>query len=249
MLTLNTELRKKIGRGVKILKKQNCLPGIVYGKEIGSVPLKVNYEEFIQVWGEAGEGTIINLKVGKPSEKQKKVNEYPVLIREVQKDPLSEELLHVDFYQLPMDREVEVTVPFVFEGEAPAEKDQGGVLIKNLHEVRIKGLPKNLIPSIRINLSSLVNIDDSIKIKDLLLPENISILANLEEIVVLAREVQEEEMEVTPEESRPEEVEVIGEKEEERIEEEQGETQEREKREDRGHEETRQEGKKKENKQ
>jgi len=215
MPTLNTETRKEIGEKINILRKNNYLPAIVYGKEIGSLPIKVKYKDFEETWEESGEGTIISLRIKKGNKRNEPVKQYPVLIREVQKNPLTGEFLHIDFYQLPMDKEVEVTIPLVFKGELPAEKEIGGVLIKNIHEVKIKGLPKNLISSIQVNISSLAKIEDSIKIKDLPLPEGIRIIADSEEIVALVGKAEEEKIEAVPEEVEPKEVEVISQKKEE----------------------------------
>jgi len=219
MLILNAKIRSKEKEKVNILRKNDYLPGILYGKETGSLPIKVNYKDFEKVWQEAGEGTVINLKLGE----KEKTSEYPVLIRDIQKDPLSENFIHVDFYQLPMDKEVEVSVPLFFEGEAPAQRDFGAVLVKNLHEIKIKALPKNLIPHIKVNVSSLNKLDDSIKIKDLPLPQGVKILADVEEIVALATKAEEEKIEAVAQEIKPEEIETVGKEEKE---EETGETKE-----------------------
>jgi len=213
MLILSAETREKRGKRSNILRKNNYLPAIVYGEEIKSLPIKVDYKNFEKVWKAAGEGTIINLKIEKVEDKTKKTKEILVLIREIQKDPISEKILHVDFFQLPMDKEVEVTIPLVFEGEAPAEKELGGVLIKNLHEVKIKGLPKNLISSVKVDVSSLAGFGDWIKVKDLSLPKGLEILANAEEIVALVGKIEEEKIEAVPEKVEPGEVEVVGEEE------------------------------------
>jgi large subunit ribosomal protein L25 len=209
MLSLIVESRQK--GSPKFLRKNNYLPGVVYGKEIKGLPIKVGYQDFEKIYKKAGESTIITLKV-KTEEKQK---EFPVLIREVQKDPLSENPLHVDFYQLPMNEEIEVTIPLNFKGEALAEKELGGILIKNIHEIDVKALPQNLIHSIDIDISSLKTFEDTIKIKDLPVPPGIKVLADPEEIVALVGRVEEEKIEAAPSEEKPEEVEVIKEKKEE----------------------------------
>lgn len=205
MLSLVARRRKEIGKKLKTLRNEGFLPGIVYGKEIGNLPIIVKYQDFKDVLKKISEGTIINLKIEKKN--------YPVLIREIQKDSLSEKFLHVDFYQLPMDKEVEVNIPLVFEGVAPAEKELGGVLIKNLHEVKIRALPKNLISSIKVDISSLSSLESEIKIKDLKLPPEIKILENSEEIVALVKK-EEEKIEVAPEQIRPEEIKTVKEEKE-----------------------------------
>lgn len=203
MLSLNSKIREKKRESPQSLRKSEFLPAVVYGKEVGNLLLKVKYSEFERVLREVGESKIFNLKIKK---NEKEIEEYPVLIREAQKDPISEKFIHIDFYQIPMMEEVEVTVPIVFEGEAPAEKTSGAVLIKNLHEIKIEALPKNLISSIKVDVSSLSSPGDEIKIKDLPCPPQVKILADPEEIVALVGEA-EEEIEIAPLEEKPAKVE------------------------------------------
>lgn len=207
MISLVVQKREETGKKLKKLREEKMIPGIIYGKEAKNLPVKVDYKKFKETYKIVGESSILNLKI------EGENKEYPVLIREVQKDPLTENIIHVDFYQLPMNKEVGVTVPFEFEGVAPAEKERGAILVKNLHEIEIKALPKNLIHSIKIDLSSLKNIDDEIRIKDLKLPEGVKIEADPEEIIVVAIAPKEEKIEEEVVQ-KPEEVEVIKEKEE-----------------------------------
>ena len=204
MLSLTVESRSEKS---SLLRKKNLLPGVVYGKDVGNLLIKLPYQEFEKIYKEGGESTIINLKY---QTEKGNAKEFPVLIREIQKDPLSGKFIHVDFYQLPMEKEVEVTVPLEFVGKAPAEQELGGVLIKNIREVEIRTLPKNLITSIKVDVSNLKTFEDEIKIKDLVVPEGVKILANSDEIVALVGEVEEEKVEEAPtEETTPKEPEVI----------------------------------------
>jgi len=218
MLSIVAQKRENIGKKLNTLRKNKIIPAVVYGKEVNSLPIEINYNDFKELFKKAGESTIIKLKI-KDKEKEK---EYPVLIREVQKHPISEEVLHIDFYQVPMNEEIEVTVPLEFEGVAPAEKEKGGIIVKNIHELEIKALPQNLIHSIKVDLSLLKEIDQEIKVKDLKVPEGVKILADKEEVVVVAIPPKEEKIEEV--EQKPEEVEVVKEKKKE--EEEEGEKEE-----------------------
>lgn len=205
MLTLEAKTREEKPNKVR---NEEYLPAVVYGKEAGDTSVKVNLKDFKKIYEKGGESTIINLKV-----KNDKNKEYPVIIRDTQKDPVSLEFIHADFYQLPMDKEIEVTVPLTFEGEAPVEKELGGIVVKNLHELDIKALPKDLISEIKVDVSSLKTFEDEIKIKDLVVSSGIEILADPDERVVVASEAVEEEITEEPAEERPEEIEVVGEKE------------------------------------
>lgn len=214
MISINAEKREEKGSKLKDLRKNKIVPAIIYGKEVGNIPIKLEEKKFKEIYKEAGESTIIKLKI----DKDDKEKEYPVLIREVQKHPLTDEILHVDFYQVPMDKEIEVMAPLEFKGISPAEKELGAIIVKNIHEVEIKALPQNLIHSIEVDISSLKNIDDEVKIKDLKIPEGVKIIADPEEIVAIAVPPKEEKIEEA-EATAPEEVEVIKEKKEESLEE------------------------------
>lgn len=219
MLSLNVDIRSKEKKELKKIRKEDFLPGIIYGKSSAkNLPVKISYPSFENIYKEAGKGTIVNLKI----KEEKENKEYSVLIREVQKHPISDKFIHVDFYQLPMEKEVEVTIPLEFEGTAPAEKELGGILIKNIHEIKIKTLPKNLISSVKVDVSSLKNFEDEIRIKDLKISSEIKIQDQMEGIVASVGKQKEEIVEEVAAEEKPEEIEVVKEKKKEEKEEKEG---------------------------
>jgi len=208
MLTLSAKIRKELGKKVKNLRKKGIIPAVLYGPKIkGALPLEIEEKQFEKIYKEAGESTLISLEI---SDKKQKI---PVLIHEVEGDPLTEKPIHVDFYQPLLEEEIEVKVPLIFEGEAPAVKDLGGTLVKNISEVEVKALPQNLPHEIKVNIQSLKTFEDNILIKDLIIPREVKILKNPEEIVanVAPPEKVEEEL-VKPIEEKVEEVEVVEEK-------------------------------------
>jgi len=219
MLTLSAKIRKISGKKVKALRKKGILPGILYGPKLKETqPLEVDEKDFEKVYNEAGESSIIKLKI---ENEKLKINEFLVLIKEVARDPLTERPIHVDFYQPSLEEEVEVTIPIIFEGEAPAVKDLGGTLVKNISGIEVKALPQKLPREIKVDVGNLKTFEDHILIKDLKLPEGVKILKDPEEIVasVSPLEKVEEEL-VKPIEEKVEEVEKVEEKEKEEAEEE-----------------------------
>ena len=189
MLTLPAKIRKTLGKKVKALRERGVLPGVLYGPRIKeTLPLEINFKEFEKVYKEAGESTLVSLEIeGKKT---------PVLIHEVKLDPLTGKPIHVDFYQPRLEEEVEVTIPIIFEGEAPAVKELGGTLVKNISEIEVKALPQNLPHEIRVNIQKLKTSEDDILIKDLPIPKEVKILKEPEEIVasVAPPEKVEEEL-------------------------------------------------------
>lgn len=209
MLNLKAKIRKDLGKKVKKLREQDILPAVLYGPKIKNLSLEVDLKEFENIYKEAGESSLLSLEVGD--------EKFPVLIHEVKKDPLTGKPTHIDFYQPILTEEIEATVPIVFEGEAPAVKELGGTLVREISEVEVKALPQNLPHEIKVNVENLKTLKDEVLIKDLKLPEGVTIQREQNEIVavVIAPETEkiEEELE-KPVEEKIEEVEGVEEKEE-----------------------------------
>jgi len=187
MISIKAEKRKELGKKVNKLREQGILPAILYGPEIDNLNIQLDLKEFAKNYKELGHNTLFSLKVGD--------KEFLVLVHEVKLNPLSGEVNHVDFYQPILTKEVEATVPIIFEGEAAAVKDLGGTLMKEMQEVTVKALPQNLPHEIRVNIDKLKTFDDEILIKDLRVDENVTIQKEPDQIVVFvapAENVEEE---------------------------------------------------------
>jgi len=121
----------------------------------------------------------------------------PVLIYDIQKNPISDEIFSIDFYRIRAGEKIETEVPIKFVGSAPAEKSDL-VIVKVLNEVEIKTLPKDIPHDIRVDLGVLQKEGDAIHVKDLKLPEGIETLTPPETVVVNVSEKKEETEEVPP---------------------------------------------------
>ncbi len=209
MLTLSAKIRKDFGKKTKSLKNKDKIPAVVYGPGIKNLSLEVGYEEFEMAFKQAGESSLVSLEI----EGEKK--ERPVLFHEVQKHPVTDRFLHIDFYQVSLKEEVEATVSLVFEGVSLALKELGGTLVKDIVEVEVKALPQNLPHEIKVNIEGLKTFEDHVLIKDLVVSKEVKILKEPEEVVVsvLPPEKVEEELE-EPIEEKVEEVEKAEEKKE-----------------------------------
>jgi large subunit ribosomal protein L25 len=196
-MLLKARKRKILGKKVKKLRKMNLIPAVVYGHDISSLPVEVEKKEFEKVFKSAGESTIIDLKID--DEKPIKV-----LIHDVSYHPLTDEIIHVDFYQIKEKEKVTVDVNLKFINESPAVKEKGGVLIHHLTKIKIECLPKDLVHEIEVDLSKLSEINSLIRIKDLKIPSNIKVLENPEDVVVSVSLPKAEEVKV---EEKPEELE------------------------------------------
>jgi len=183
----------------------------LYGQKAENIPLEVNKKEFKEIYNKVGESELIKLEIITNKDKESK-DERVVLIHDIQKDPITDEFIHIDFYQVRMDQPITVEVPLVFTGESPAVKNEGGVLVKNIKSVEVEALPLDLPKEIEVDISSLKTFDDNIYIKDIKLPSKVKINADPEEVVASVVPSKEEVPEVTEEkieeikpEAKPEE--------------------------------------------
>ena len=197
MIKLSAQARKDFGRKTKSTRQADKIPAVVYGPGVKNASIVIDYKDFQKTFKQAGESSLVELDID--GEKVKR----PVLINEIQKDPVSDKFIHVDFFQASLKEEVEATVALVFFGVAPAEKDLGGTLVKNITEVEVKALPQNLPHEIKVSIEGLKTFGDHILIKDLILPENVKVLKKPDEIIASVAEQQkvEEELEKPIEEN------------------------------------------------
>lgn len=185
MQTLSAEKRSITGKQVRALRKKGFLPAVVYGKTTPTQTVSIPLNTFRKVLALSGESTLVTLSVdGTP---------YNVLIHDVLVDPLTETPLHADFLAVQMDKELETKVMLEFIGESPAAKNEGGILVKVMHEVEISALPKDLPHVIEVDTSRLANINDRITLRDLSVPSGVTITADLDEIVALIEPPRSEE--------------------------------------------------------
>jgi large subunit ribosomal protein L25 len=183
-LVLDSTIRSK-SKGASA-DEADSIPCVLYGNKIENVILWVKRKEFRSVYEQAGESTIIKLKLDGKDERN-------VIIKEVQKDILNSNPIHIDFYQVRMDEEIEAEIELEFIGESPAVKELGGVLVKNMDEVPVKCLPGDLPPSIEVDVSRLKTFEDYIYIKDLTISDKVEVLVDLETVVAMVSPPRSEE--------------------------------------------------------
>jgi large subunit ribosomal protein L25 len=189
-ISLAAETRTVVGRKVAKLRLAGLVPANVFGKKIKSASIQVNTKEFLKVYDQAGETSLINLIIpGQP--------EKPVLVSAVQAHPVSGLLLHVDFHQVDLKEKVTATVPVELVGEAPASKDATMVLLQVISEIEVEALPTDIPNHFSADISQLAKIGDSLTVADLKIDlAKLTIKLSPEESVVL---IQAQQAEVEPE--------------------------------------------------
>src|SRR3972149_8599020 len=214
-IKINVEPRKIIGKKVKSLRKEGLLPANIFGKDLKSKAIQVQEKEFYKTFKLAGETGVVEVKV--------KDETYPALIHNVQRNPVTDKVTHVDFHKVNLKEKITAHVPIKLVGESPAEKSGVGLILQTINEIEVESLPVDIPHEIELDISDLSEIGQTIHIKNLRVDkEKVEIKNDPEEVVV---SVQTAEMKEEPEEApvTPEEVEATAEKGEEAAEGETGE--------------------------
>lgn len=170
------------------------MPAVLYGRQVQSQPLFVEAAPFQKLYRAAGESTLIDIQIDEQAA-------IKALIQDVQCDPVKGQVIHIDFRQVAMEERLRTPVTLKFIGESAAVKDAGGILVKNLDEVLVECLAKDLMSEINVDISALKAIGEKIRIRDLILPPGIIIITEPETIVASVITPQAEEIK----EEKPEE--------------------------------------------
>ena len=190
---LEVAKRDVTGKKVRFLRRQGVTPANIYGHGIDSTHINVDSKSLKHLLGRVGSTDLISLKMDDSK------SPIMVLIREVQRNPLTDELLHVDFYQVKMTEKIKADVPLVFIGEAPVlRKVKNSSILHLIDSLHIEALPDNLPHSLEVDVSGLEELDHTIHIKDIHLGDGITLLSDPEQMVVKVAEARKEEV-VVPE--------------------------------------------------
>lgn len=186
-MELQAQTRTITGKSLKTIRKEGFIPAEFYGRGFPNQTLAVAKGDFEKTLKSAGESTVITLLVdGK---------KHPSIIHDIQRDSISGEIIHADFYGVHMDEKIKAHVPIEFTGEAPAVKAHGGVLNKAVDEIEVEALPADLPHSFVVDVSNLAEIDQSIYVRDITVPENVKVILDAETaIVTVMPPVKEEEI-------------------------------------------------------
>jgi large subunit ribosomal protein L25 len=215
-VALTAQSRKETGKGAaRTLRRQALIPAVFYGPEIDPVHLSLNYRDLEKlIRTGAGENVIIDLAI----ETGESTLSHRAMLKEIQLDPVKQTIMHVDLYEISLDKKIEVEVPIILTGTAKGVSD-GGILQQVSRTVEISCLPDNIPDAFELEVTTL-DIGDSLHVNDLEIAEGIEVLEEKELTIVTVvppTRVEEIEPEVPAEEEEREEVEgeAAGETEEE----------------------------------
>lgn len=173
--TLAANHRELTGKAVARLRRDGRLPAVVFGHGLDSTPVTLDAHDFDLLRRRTGPNALIDLSVdGKKA--------LPVLIQGVQVHRLTQRPIHVDLFQVRMTEELIVDVPLVPEGISVAIQDHGGTLLQIVESVRVRALPDHLPQAIALPLDALVDFDAVVRVGDLTIPGDVTLLNDLDEV-------------------------------------------------------------------
>ena len=207
-LTLQAVNRGVLGKKTRFLRRQGITPTHLFGHNLESLVLQCDTANLQRIIAQGGMTRLINLEV--EGDKRPRA----IFIREIQRDEITGQLLHVDFYQVKKTEKIKVDVPIVLIGEAPAMKEKGRSLLHGVTSLSIECLPGEVPPRIEVDLSHLEEAEQPIYIRDITLNPDITVTTDPDQLVVKVSEARVERVEEVVEE------EVVA---EEKVEEEAGE--------------------------
>jgi large subunit ribosomal protein L25 len=188
---LQVDPRSSRGKKLKALRREGILPANIYGRGIDSVAVQAPKHAVQQLLRTTGRNVVIDLQVNGESKPRS------VLLRSLARNPVTSEVLHLDFQQVSLTEKMHADVPLVMVGEAPAVSVFGGILLQSLDHLVVQALPADLPSHINVDVSGLTELESSVHVRELSLPPSVEVLSDIDQVVakVAAPRVAEEKEE------------------------------------------------------
>lgn len=217
---LEAENRERVGKKVKLVRREGKIPAIIYGKDFNATPIELDLRTTTNTLSKVSSSTILTLKIGS--------KEQPTLIRDIQRDYVMNTILHIDFLAVSATETLRTTVSINVVGDAPVLKEFDALIVTGIEGIEVECLPQDLPESIEVDVSEITELGQALYVKDIAIPSGVEFLTDPEELVVVASAIKEEVIEEPVDEEGLEELEgegepeVIGEEKEEDAEEDEG---------------------------
>jgi large subunit ribosomal protein L25 len=174
-ITVEAQPRTAVGKKTGALRRSGITPIHVYGSQMTSLTLQADTPSLVQALNTAGLTSPLTLQVGS--------DEHFVVVKQIQKHPVTSRLLHVDLFAISRTEQIQTSVPLHFEGEATAAREEGALLAEDLHELVVEGLALDMPSAIIIDLSPLVSLESIIYAADVVLPAKVTLITDPAAIV------------------------------------------------------------------
>ena len=195
-INFDVQIRKNTGSAkARQIRRTNLIPGIVYGGGSKPTIIQADRKAYDRIYRQhAGESLIYHLNL---VDEGKKISDFPAIIKDVQLHPVTDEVIHIDFNRISLDKEIEINVKILVKGEAVGVKRDGGTLEHLMWELDIICLPTNIPHHLEADVTNL-GVHDSIHVKDLALPQGVRTKHDPESVVITVAGSMREETAAAP---------------------------------------------------
>src|SRR5215472_4278532 len=176
--TLQVQKREALGKAVKVIRRQGLIPGNLYGKGQASQPIQLDARELTKFIATHGPATLIDLHLDGNKKGE------TVMVQQIQREPVSHAIQHVDFLHIEMSKPIRVHIPIRIEGEAPAVTRENGVLLHILESAEVEALPAKLPVALSLDISDMEELKSIRHVSDLQIPPDVTLLTGADEVVV-----------------------------------------------------------------
>jgi len=186
-LEIAVNARDVYGKQNKRLRTTGVVPGVLFGKKIGSIPVQVDAKALELLYHQAGRTSVVKVSVdgGQPTS---------AIIKSLQRNPLTRRALHVDLFAVDLTQEMLADIPLSFTGTSPAVELEGAILFTSLDHLKVRGLPGDLPHEIQVDLSPLVDLESTIHVRDLTIAAKVEVLNDPDDLVAKVTPPREEEV-------------------------------------------------------
>lgn len=191
---VSAEPREILGKKVSTLRRQGILPAVVHGHGKGSQPIQLDAREFDELRRTTARNTLVDLRIGGH-------RAIPVLLQGIHEHPVRRYPMHVDFYVVKMTQELTVDVPINFVGESHAAEKLGGTLLHLREAISVRALPGELPSGIDLDITPLASFDDVLHVRDLVVPDGVTVLVDGDEPLARVQPPRVEEEALMPAEA------------------------------------------------
>jgi len=191
-VVLQAEKRKIIGKHVKTLRREGKVPAIIYGSDVGSLPITLDMRETTNVLNKVSSSALLTINV--------EGDEHATLVREIQQDYLKGTLIHVDFMAVSMKEKLRTNVSISLVGDAPVLEEYSAMIMSGVDTIEVECLPQDLPEVIEVDISILEELGQAIYVKDITSITDVDFLTDPEELVAVASAIKEQVLETEGEE-------------------------------------------------
>ncbi len=199
--SVKLDTRTVVGKKVRALRREGLVPVHVYGSGIDPTPLQVDDRMLNRLLQSVGSNIPVSV------EAEGLETENICFVREVQRHPVTEAVLHVDFLRVDVSQTISAEVPIVLDGPAPGITQLGGVLLQNLLSLLVEALPMEMPAAFHVDITGLDDFEKTIQVSEVIVADNVTILSNPDEMVVRVTAPRVEEVTEVEEEEEEEGVE------------------------------------------